>query len=74
LKYFGPVACSHGAFFITKGAIMSEADLYKTISKVTGEDIERLRRMGFRIKVIKARNKRPEIILDSELEQEVRMK
>jgi len=53
---------------------MSEADLYKTISKVTGEDIERLRRMGFRIKVIKARNKRPEIILDSELEQEVRMK
>ena len=53
---------------------MSEADLYKTVSKVTGEDIDRLRRMGFRIKVIKARNKRPEIILDSELEQEVRMK
>jgi len=53
---------------------MSEADLYKTISKVTGEDIDRLRRMGFRIKVIKARNKRPEIILDSELEQEVRLK
>ena len=53
---------------------MSEADLYKTISKVTGEDIDRLRRMGFRIKVIKARNKRPEIILDSELAQEVRVK
>ena len=53
---------------------MSEADLYKTVAKVTGEDIERLKRMGFRIKVEKARNKRPEIILDSELEQEVRMK
>ncbi len=53
---------------------MSESDLYKSVSKVTGEDIERLRRMGFRIKVIKARNKRPKIILDSELEQEVRMK
>ena len=53
---------------------MSEADLYKTVSKVTGEDIERLRRMGIRLKVVKARNKRPEIILDSELEQEVRMK
>ena len=53
---------------------MSEADLYKTVAKVTGEDIERLKRMGFRLKVIKARNKRPEIILDSELEQEVRMK
>ena len=53
---------------------MSESDLYKTVSKVTGEDIDRLRRMGFRIKVIKERNKRPEIILDSELEQEVRMK
>ncbi len=53
---------------------MGEADLYKTISKVTGEDIDRLRRMGFRIKVIKARNKRPEIILDPELAQEVRMK
>ena len=38
------------------------------------EDIERLKRLGFRIKVVKARNKRPEIILDSELEQEVRMK
>ncbi len=53
---------------------MGEADLYKTISKVTGEDIDRLRRMGFRIKVIKARNKRPEIILDSELDREVRVK
>ena len=53
---------------------MSESDLYKTVSKVTGEDIDRLRRMGFRINVIKERNKRPEIILDSELEQEVRMK
>ena len=53
---------------------MSEADLYKTVSKVTGEDIDRLRRMGFRIKVVKARNKRPELILDSELDQEVRMK
>ena len=53
---------------------MSESDLYKTVSKVTGEDIDRLRRMGFRIKVVKARNKRPELILDSELEQEVRMK
>lgn len=53
---------------------MSESDLYKSVAKVTGEDIERLRRMGFRIKVIKARNKKPEIILDSELEQEVRMK
>ena len=53
---------------------MSEADLYKTISKVTGEDIDRLRRMGFRIKVIKSRNKRPEIILDSELDREVRVK
>ena len=53
---------------------MSEADLYKTVAKVTGEDIERLKRMGFRIKVVKARNKRPEIIIDSELEQEVRMK
>jgi hypothetical protein len=30
--------------------------------------------LGFRIKVIKARNKRPEIILDSELPQEVRLK
>jgi hypothetical protein len=48
--------------------------LYKSVAKVTGEDIERLRRMGFRIKVIKARNKRPEIILDSELEQKVRLK
>ena len=53
---------------------MSESDLYKTVSKVTGEDIERLRRMGFRIKVIKARNKRPDLILDSELDQEVRVK
>ena len=53
---------------------MSESDLYKSVAKVTGEDIERLRRMGFRIKVVKARNKRPEIILDSELDQEVRMK
>ena len=53
---------------------MSEADLYKTVSKVTGEDIERLKRMGFRFKVIKVRNKRPEIILDSELDQEVRVK
>jgi len=53
---------------------MSEADLYKTVSKVTGEDIERLRRMGFRLKVIKARNKRPDLILDSELDQEVRVK
>ena len=53
---------------------MSESDLYKTVSKVTGEDIDRLRRMGFRIKVIKERNKRPEIILDSELAQEVRLK
>jgi hypothetical protein len=53
---------------------MSEADLYKSVAKVTGEDIERLRRMGFRIKVTKERNKRPEIILDSELEREVRMK
>jgi len=53
---------------------MSESDLYKTVSKVTGEDIERLRRMGFRLKVAKERNKKPEIILDSELDQEVRMK
>ena len=53
---------------------MSESDLYKSVAKVTGEDIERLRRMGFRIKVIKARNKRAEIILDSELEQKVRLK
>ena len=53
---------------------MSESDLYKSVAKVTGEDIDRLRRMGFRIKVIKERNKRPVIILDSELEQEVRMK
>ncbi len=53
---------------------MSESDLYKSVAKVTGEDIDRLRRLGFCIKVIKARNKRPEIILDSELEQEVRMK
>ncbi len=53
---------------------MSESDLYKSVAKVTGEDIDRLRRMGFRIKVIKERNKRPEIILDSELEQEVRIK
>ena len=53
---------------------MSERDLYKTVAKVTGEDIERLRRMGFRIKVIKARNKRPEIILDTELDREVRVK
>ena len=53
---------------------MSESDLYKTVSKVTGEDIERLRRMGFRLKVIKARNKRPDLILDSELDQEVRVK
>ena len=67
------MACSHGAFFITKGAIMSESDLYKSVAKVTGEDIDRLRRMGFRIKVIKERNKRPEIILDPELAQEVRV-
>ena len=53
---------------------MSEADLYKTVSKVTGEDIERLKRMGFRLKVIKARNKRPEVNLDLELAQDVRMK
>ncbi len=53
---------------------MSESDLYKSVAKVTGEDIERLRRMGFRIRVIKERNKRPEIILDSELAQEVQMK
>ena len=53
---------------------MSESDLYKSVSKVTGEDIERLRRMGFRLKVIKARNKRPDLILDSELDQEVRVK
>ena len=53
---------------------MSESDLYKSVSKVTGEDIERLRRMGFRIKVVKARNKRPEVNLDLELAQEVRMK
>ncbi len=53
---------------------MSESDLYKSVAKVTGEDIDRLRRMGFRIKVIKARIKRPEIILDSELEQVVRIK
>ena len=53
---------------------MSESDLYKSVAKVTGEDIDRLRRMGFRIKVIKERNKRPEIILDTELAQEVRMK
>jgi hypothetical protein len=53
---------------------MSEADLYKSVAKVTGEDIERLRRMGFRIKVIKERNKKPEINLDSELDQEVQMK
>ena len=53
---------------------MSESDLYKSVAKVTGEDMDRLRRMGFRIKVIKARNKRPELILDSELEQEVRLK
>ena len=53
---------------------MSERDLYKSVAKVTGEDIERLRRMGFRIKVIKARNKRPEIILDTELDREVRVK
>jgi len=52
---------------------MSESDLYKTVSKVTGEDIERLRRMGFRLKVAKERNKKPEIILDSELDQEVRL-
>jgi hypothetical protein len=30
--------------------------------------------MGFRIKVIKARNKKTEMILDSELDQEIRMK
>jgi hypothetical protein len=53
---------------------MSESDLYKSVAKVTGEDIERLRRMGFRIKVIKARNKKTEMILDSELDQEIRMK
>ena len=53
---------------------MSESDLYKSVSNVTGEDTERLRRMGVRLKVIKARNKRPEIILDSELDQEVRVK
>ena len=53
---------------------MSESDLYKSVAKVTGEDIERLRRMGFRIKLIKAGNKRHEIILDSELDQEVRVK
>ena len=53
---------------------MSESDLYKSVAKVTGEDIDRLRRMGFRIKVIKERKQRPEIILDSELAQEVRMK
>ena len=53
---------------------MSESDLYKSVVKVTGEDIERLRRLGFRIKVIKERNKRPEIILDPELAQEVRVK
>ena len=53
---------------------MSESDLYKSVSKVTGEDIERLRRMGFRIKIIKERNKRPEVNLDLELAQEVRMK
>jgi len=52
---------------------MSESDLYKSVAKVTCEDIDRLRRMGFRVKVIKARNKQPEIILDSELDQEVRM-
>ena len=53
---------------------MSESDLYKSVAKITGEDIDRLRRMGFRVKVIKARNKRPEIILDPELAQEVRVK
>ncbi|MFM7096862.1 MAG: hypothetical protein ACKO16_05520 [Gemmataceae bacterium] len=53
---------------------MSERDLYRSVAKVTGEDIERLRRMGFRIKVIKARKKRPEILLDSELVQAVRLK
>jgi hypothetical protein len=68
------MACSHGAFFYYQGVNMSEADLYKSVAKVTGEDIERLRRMGFRIKVIKERNKKPEINLDSELDQEVQMK
>ena len=53
---------------------MSERDLYKSVAKVTGEDIERLRRMGFRIKVIKAQNKRPEIIPDTELDREIRVK
>ena len=53
---------------------MSESDLYKSVAKVTGEDIERLRRMGFRIKVIKARNKRPEIIPDTELDREFQVK
>ncbi|MCY2972123.1 MAG: hypothetical protein NTZ30_15820 [Planctomycetota bacterium] len=53
---------------------MSESDLYKSVAKVTGEDIDRLRRMGFRLKVAKERNKRPEIILDTELAQEVRVK
>ena len=53
---------------------MSESDLYKSVAKVTGEDIERLRRLGFRLKVAKERNKKPEIILDSELDREVRMK
>jgi len=52
---------------------MSESDLYKSVAKVTGEDIERLRRMGFRIKVVKERKQRPEIILDLELAQEVRV-
>lgn len=73
-KDFGPVASSHGAFLFLREVWMSERDLYRSVAKVTGEDIERLRRMGFRIKVIKARKKRPEILLDSELVQAVRLK
>lgn len=53
---------------------MSKSDLYKSVAKVTGEDIQRLKRMGFRIRVIKERRKKPEIILDPELAQVVRMK
>jgi len=31
---------------------MSEAELYRSISKVTGEEINRLRRMGFMVVTI----------------------
>ena len=53
---------------------MSERDLYRSVAKVTGEDIERLRRLGFRIKIIKERSKRAKLDLDPELDQQFRKK